>query len=92
MDFPGGPISQTLCFQCKGPQVRSLVGELGSYMPRSVALLLPKSLKKPVGIVEGCIMDAEKAELKPTKTQFRKRPRPYEADEYTFLNELHVEI
>ena len=36
----------------QGAQVRSLVGDLGSYMPRSVALLLPKSLKKPVGIVE----------------------------------------
>ena len=31
-DFPGGPGVKTLSFHCKGAQVRSLVGELRSFM------------------------------------------------------------
>ena len=27
-DFPGGSVAKALCFQCRGAQVRFLVGEL----------------------------------------------------------------
>ena len=32
MDFPGGPVAETLRFHCSGGQVPSLVGELRSHM------------------------------------------------------------
>ena len=35
-DFPGGPVVKT-ALPLQGAQVRSLVGELGSHMPRSTA-------------------------------------------------------
>ena len=34
-DFPAGAVDKTLCSQCRGPGVRSLVSELDStYMPQ----------------------------------------------------------
>ena len=32
MDFPGCPVVKTVCFQCRGAQVQSLVRELRSHM------------------------------------------------------------
>ena len=45
-DFPGGPVVKTPCSQCRGCGVGSLVGELRSHMPLSVAP--PKKEKKKV--------------------------------------------
>ena len=32
--IPGDPVTKTLCSQCRGPGVQSLVRELRSYMPQ----------------------------------------------------------
>ena len=37
-NFPAGPVVKSLCFQCKGVQVRSLAGELRSHMLCEVAI------------------------------------------------------
>ena len=45
-DFPGGPGAKTLCCQCRGAGVRSLVGKLSSHIPQLRVIML--QLKKIV--------------------------------------------
>ena len=49
-DFPGGPVVNTPCFQCRGPDFDPWVGELKSCMPHSVA---KKKKRKNEKVLEG---------------------------------------
>ena len=49
-DFPGGPVVNTPCFQCRGPEFDPWVGELSSCMPHRVA---KKKKKKSEKLLEG---------------------------------------
>ena len=50
MDFPGGPVAETLHFHCSGEQVPSLVGELRSHMLQCDQLQRKTKIKR-VGLL-----------------------------------------
>ena len=62
-----------------------MVGELGSYMPLSVTLLVPKSLKKTVGIVEDASWMQRRWSSNQQTHSLGKHPGP-KRDDYTFLS------
>ena len=45
--FPGGPVVKTLCFQCRGTQIQSLVEELRSHKLCSSAKKKRNKKEKP---------------------------------------------